>query len=132
MEDGTPMNPALEGTQEIMFEQWSSFLSKFSRENRGAHARLEMLHGENGHHVEVYKPFNGVSADVRDGSGSVWITFWSNTAAHSARAIHGVTAIRTLSPDGHRGAVLEVQSSDGSRVILELSHPEAYALAPAS
>ena len=120
------------GTREIVFEQWSAFLAQFTRENRGAHARLEMLHRENGHHVETHHPFNGVSADVRDGSGSVWITFWSNTASHSARAIHGVTAIRALSAAGKRGAVLEVLSSDGSRTILELTHPEAYALAPAS
>lgn len=126
------MSPAREdGSREILCEQWSAFLAQFTRENRGAHARLELLHRENGHHVETHQPFNSISVDVRDGTGSVWITFWSNTSAHSARAIHGVTAIRTLSAAGRRGAVLEVQSSDGNRTILVLTHPAAYALAPA-
>src|SRR5207237_2231111 len=126
------MSPAREdGSREIMCEQWGAFLAQFTRENRGAHARLESLNRENEHHVETHQPFNSISVDMREGTGSVWITFWSNNSTHTARAIHGVTAIRMLSGAGRHGAALEVQSSDGSRTILALANPGAYAL-PAS
>src|ERR1700681_1593556 len=70
-------------TQEIRPEQWIPFLAEFTRENRGAHARLEILGGEVGYNVETEnRPLDGVAADVKDGERSVWIIFGSTPDNH--------------------------------------------------
>src|SRR6267378_3515159 len=68
----------LEATQTIGRHQWTTFLAKFTRENRGAHAELEILGGEIGRVVPLQdRPFDGIAADTKDGEDTVWITFGS-------------------------------------------------------
>jgi uncharacterized protein DUF5335 len=120
-------------TQEIERSHWSAFLAAFTQENRGAHARLEVLGPDAGYQVETGdRPFEGVAAEVgkRDES-AVWINLGSVPADHLTHGIPNVTAIRALPAEGETGAVLEVESKDGTRAILELSRPDAYALPPA-
>ena len=65
-------------TEEVSPEQWIPFLADFTRENRGAHARLTIIGAEAdmGAQVETEnRPFDGVSADVKDRERTVWITF---------------------------------------------------------
>ena len=67
--------------QKIGQDRWIQFLNDFTRENRGAHARVEIIGAnvEVGYQVETEnRPFDGVSADIKDGESAVWITF-SNT-----------------------------------------------------
>jgi hypothetical protein len=52
---------------EIEPDRWIPFLAEFTRENRGAHARLEVLAVDQGYQVETEnRPFDGVSADAKD------------------------------------------------------------------
>jgi hypothetical protein len=119
-------------TQEIKVDQWIVFLAEFTREYRGAHARLEVLGPDVGYQVETDdRPFDGVSADVKDGAHAVWITFGSTTKDHITHGIPNVAAIRLRPPAGKLGAALEVEARDGTRTLLELSYPEEYALPPA-
>jgi hypothetical protein len=121
------------GTQEIGKDQWLPFLAELTRENRGAHARVEVVGPDVGYQVEIDKrPFDGISADVKDNEQAVWITFGSTTADHMTHGVQNVTAIRIRPPVGDSGAVLEVVARDGTRTLLELTHPEAYELPPAS
>jgi hypothetical protein len=116
-------------TQDIGKDQWSTFLDEFTRENRGAHARLEVLSADMGDQVETdNRPFDGVSADTKDGEDSVWITLGSGPEDHLTHGIQKVTAIRVRPPVGQSGAALEVVAQDGTTTLLELSRPEAYAL----
>lgn len=116
-------------TQQIEPNQWNQFLAEFTRDYRGAHGRLEVLGGEVRYAVETEnKPFDGVSADLKDGEHSVWVTFGALPGDHLSHSIHGATAIRLLPPTNHRGPVLEVDAKDGTMTILELSRPEEYAL----
>lgn len=118
-------------TQHIGKEQWSAFFADFTRENRGAHARLEVLGSEVGHQVLTEdRPFDGISADLKDGEQSVWITFGSTTEDHFTHGVHNVTAIQVRSPVGESGAALEIIARDKTATLLELSRPEAYALPP--
>jgi hypothetical protein len=120
-------------TQEIERGRWVLFLDELTRENRGAHGRLEVLDGEAGYLVETEdKPFDGVSADVRDGEHAVWITFGATADDRLTHGIRRVTAIRTAPGTLDTPVVLGVDSADGTRTILELSPPDAYALPPAT
>ena len=118
-------------TQEIAPEQWIVFFAEFTRQHRGAHARLDVLGTDVGYQVETEnRPFDGVSTDVKDGERNVWITFGSTPDDHLTHGVHSVTVIRVLPPIGESGAVVEVESKDGTRTVLELTRPEAFALPP--
>ena len=120
-------------TQEIPFDQWIPFLAEFTRENRGAHARLDVFGRDFGYQVETEnRQFDGVSADQKSGERSVWITFASAPKDHFTHGVNGVTVIRVLPATGRTGAVLEVEAQDGTRTVLELTRPEDYALPPAT
>jgi hypothetical protein len=110
---------------------WIPFLADFTRTTRGAHAVLRIIAPDNevGYQVETEdRPFDGVSADNRDGERSVWIAFSSAPGDHFTHGVHNAVAIRSLAAEGTLGPVLEVESADGTRTILELTPPDAYAL----
>ena len=71
------------------------FLADFTRKNRGAHGRLEVLGLDVGYQVEIEnRPFDGIVADVKDGEDAVWIIFGSTPDQRLAHGVYGVTAIR--------------------------------------
>jgi hypothetical protein len=118
-------------TQKIEPDQWPTFLTKLTRDYRGAHARLNVIGGEVGYQVETEdKPFDGISADFKDGEHSVWILFGFTPADHLTHGIHDVTAIWVRQPTEKAGPVVEVEARDGTRTVLELSRQEAFALPP--
>ena len=116
-------------TEEIEKSRWNTFLTGFTRENRGAHTRVEVLGSEVGRQVETEdRPFDGISADIKDAESSVWITFGSTPEDHIAHGIQNVTAIRVRQPVGDSGPALEIVAQDGTTTLLQLSPPLAYAL----
>lgn len=124
----------LPNTQEVPLDQWIPFLAVFTRENRGAHARLEIVGADTevGYQVQTEgRLFDGVSADIKDRERAVWIAFGSTPADHLTHGVQSATVIRTLPPSETRGAVLEVEAADGTKTILDLTKPEEYALPPA-
>jgi hypothetical protein len=120
-------------TREIPFDQWIPFLAEFTRENRGAHARLEVVgpKDEPLYQVETEnRPLDGVSADIKDCERTVWISFGSRPGQTLTHGVHSATAIRVLSETEDTGPTFEVEASDGTKTILELTKPEEYALPP--
>jgi hypothetical protein len=128
----TGMSTQKPETLEIEQSQWVPFLATFTRENRGAHARLEVVGPDVGSQIETGdRPFEGVAADVRKSDEpAVWITLGANREDRMMHGIHNVQVIRALPADGERGATLEVEVTDGTKTILELSLPDEYALLP--
>jgi hypothetical protein len=121
--------PQSGATQDIDKDRWSTFLAEFTRENRGAHARLEVLGPDVGYQVQTEdRPFDGVSADTKDGECAVWITFGSTKEDHLTHGIQNVRGVRVRPPVGESGAALEVMAQDQTTTVLELSRPEAYAI----
>ena len=119
-------------TIELEKNQWIAFLAEFTRQNRGAHASLEVLDPDIGYQIEAKdRTFDGVSVDVKDGEKNLWITLASTPADHHTHGIHNVTAIRVLPPTTSAGAVVEVEAQNGTKTLLELTRPEDYALPPA-
>jgi Family of unknown function (DUF5335) len=119
-------------TIDVPRDQWNLFLTEFTRENRGAHARLDVFGPEVNYQVETEdKPLDGVAADIKDRESAVWISFGSRPEDHLTHGIQSVTIIRALAPGETTGAVLEFEDANGTRTVLELSRPEEYALPPA-
>jgi hypothetical protein len=117
---------------ELEKHQWIAFLAEFTRRNRGAHARLEVLDPDIGYQIEaIDRTFDGVSVDVKDGEKNLWITLGSSPSDHHTHGIQNVTTIRVLPPTKSAGAVVEVEAQDGTKTLLELTRPEDYALPPA-
>jgi hypothetical protein len=130
---------SVSGTFEIEKDQWDTFLADFTRENRGAHARLEVLGAEVSHQVETENlPFEGVSTDGKHGEQGVWITFCSKVEPgskleqHISHGIQNAKAIWVRLPSGEAGAALEVMAKDGTKTLLQLSRPERHGLSSAT
>lgn len=120
-------------TEEIAFDRWIPFLSEFTRENTGAHARLEIVGADSdiGYQVETEdRPFGGVSADIRDRERTVWIVFGATAENRITHGVQNAAAIRALAATGTSGPVLEVEAADGTKTILELNRADAYSLPP--
>ncbi len=121
-------------TREIPVDQWIPFLAAFTKENRGAHARLEVVgpDADVGYQVETEdRPFDGVAADIKDRERTVWIAFGATPENHLTHGVHHATVIRVVAATEEGGPVLEVEAADGTRTILEMTKPEEYALPPA-
>src|SRR5436190_23798786 len=84
-----------ETAQAISAEQWVPMLAQFTRENRGARARLEVIGvDEIGYAVETEdRPFDGVSADTKDREHAVWFAF-GPAPDHLTHGVQSVTALR--------------------------------------
>ena len=124
---------ANQNAEEIHLDRWVPFLAQFTKENRGAHARLEIVGPDTaiGYQVQTDdRPFDGVSSDIKDGGREVWIAFGSTPENHLTHGVPTAVVIRVLPPSERSGAVLEVESADGTKTILELSNPQNYALPP--
>jgi len=107
---------------EIEEDQWVAFLAEFTRENRGVHARLEVLTPEDGHQVETENlPFDHVLPDVEGGEHHVWITFGPETEDHLTCGIQNVRDIWVRLPSSETGTVLELVANDGTKTVLQLS-----------
>src|SRR5258705_9069212 len=118
-------------TTDIARERWIPFFDEFTRENRGAHATLEIVNGDIGDQIETdNRPLDGVAADLKGSAPAVWITFGSTPSEHLAHGIHDVIAVRLLMPTPPEKSVLEIESSDGTRTLLTLGLPEEFALPP--
>jgi hypothetical protein len=64
----------------------------FTRENRGAHAVLKVLGEGAGRQVATEdRPFDGISADAKDGENTVWIAFGSTPDDLFTHGVHGAT-----------------------------------------
>jgi hypothetical protein len=121
--------PIRRTTLEVPRDQWNIFLTEFTRQNRGAHARLDVFGPDVSYQVETEdRPFDGVAADIKDRESSAWITLGSTPDNHLTHGVHGVTIVRALPATDTTGAVLELEAKDGIRTVLELSRPDDYAL----
>ena len=110
-----------------------AFLADFTRKNRGAHARLEVLGPGVGYQVKTQNlPFDGIASDAKDGENAVWITFGSTRGQHLTHGVHAVTAIRVRLASALQGAAVLLEAKDGTKTLLELSRPEDYELPPAT
>jgi hypothetical protein len=113
--------------------EWIEFLARFTRENRGAHARLEILALDIGDQVETDdRPFDGIGADVKDGEDAIWIAFSDTLEDHFTHGVQKVKTLRVRPATGKYGAAVLVEARDGTKTLLELSRPLDFALPPAN
>jgi hypothetical protein len=95
------------------------FLADFTRKNRGAQTRLEVLGPDVGYQVETEnRPFDGIVPDVKDGEDAVRIIFGSTPDQHHTHGVYGVTAIRVRLASAVHGAAVLVEAQDGTKTLL--------------
>ena len=105
------------------------YLAEFTRENRGAHATLEILGEGVGRQVATEnRPFEGISSDVKDGERTIWISFGSKSQENFTHGVHGVTAIRVREATVESGPAMEIDSEDGTTTLLILGRLGEFAL----
>ncbi len=117
--------------QEIPLEQWIPFLAAFTREHRGAHARLEIIRAgdELLYQVETEnQQFEGISPDIKGRERTVWISFSSKMGANLTHGVHHATAVHILPATETAGTVFEVESDDGTKTLLELTRAGEFTL----
>ena len=120
-----------DGTLDIAPDRWIMFMSEFTRENRGSHATLQVLGSDAGRVIPTEdKPFDGISADRKDGENTVWITFGYLPDDRLTHGVQNVISVRVRPPSGRSGAVVEIEAEDQTRTLLELTRREDYALPP--
>ena len=113
----------------VQRQEWIEFLARFTRENRGAHARIEILGADIGDQVETDdRPFDGIGPDVKDGEDAIWIAFGDSIDDHFTHGIQNVKALRVRPATGKFGPAVLVEARDGTKTLLELSRPEDFAL----
>jgi hypothetical protein len=118
-------------TQKIEMDRWIPFLATFTRENRGAHARLDVLGEGVGYQVETEnRPFDGIGADIKDKERVVWIHFGATPSDHLSHGVHSATTIWVASPTEDSGPAIEIEAADGTKTVLELTRQEEFALPP--
>lgn len=134
MNTDRPQSEARSGdSQEIERNRWLHFLDEFTRENRGAHARLLVIGPDAGARVEAEdRLFEGISADVKAGEHEVSITLGSSPDDHIERGIQSAKTIWLKPAAGEAGPTLEVASEDGTRTVLELTRAGDYRLSSAA
>jgi hypothetical protein len=112
---------------EISPDGWNVLLDTITKEYRGAHAQLQVVGADIGAQIETGdRPFQGISADVKDRESIVWIHF-----AGLEHGVHGVAALRMVPRVGDAAMAIEIEDKGGVKTILTLSDPEAYELPPA-
>src|SRR5204862_628646 len=104
-------------TEEISQDRWNVYLTTFTQENRGAHGQLEVLGDQDVPRVvEIEnKPFDGISADVKDGEHTVWILFGTDPGDRITHGVRNAVAIRVRQPVGDSGAAIEIDSQEGTK-----------------
>jgi hypothetical protein len=62
-------------TREIPKSEWTQFFAELTRENRGAHATVEVTGRDIGDQMQVAdEPLDGVAADDKDSESRIWVT----------------------------------------------------------
>ncbi len=113
-------------TREIPQSEWAGFFAEFTRENRGAHATVEIMGRDIGDQIQVSdQALDGVAADDKDGESRIWITFAGSGNDHLSHSVEDPVAVRV------HGTTLEIEDRDGVRTMLQLSGEGAYRLGPA-
>lgn len=119
-------------TEEIPLSQWVAFLAEFTRENRGAHARLEIVGSDEEPFDQVEtegRTLDRISADSTDREHTVWISFGLPDEEQLTHRVHHAAAMRVLPASPGAGPILEIEAQDGTKTLLELEPVEEHALA---
>ncbi len=120
-------------TREIPRSEWTQFFAEFTRENRGAHATIEITGRDIGDQMQIAdEPLDGVAADDKDGESRIWITFAGRGRDHLSHSVQDPAAVRLRTFDPETGLTLEIEARDGSKTMLRMSAQGAHRLGPVS
>jgi len=109
-------------TQEITRNEWQPFLDEFSRQHQGDRATVQIIGEETGVQTEAESlPFVGISAeDQGSEKGSIVLMLGTEADDHVEHRISDASHLWQKAADDHVGDALEIESTDGTKTILQL------------
>lgn len=111
-------------TQAIDASEWKSFADRFSQTHQGWLASLEIRQGHQPLRVEVDEsPFRGAKVEMHDGHPTLAVTFGEEPEETFVRTIANPASVLTSEADDRSEISLIIETSDGSRCILDVWHP---------
>lgn len=111
-------------TVEIPREAWVERLNEFTAVHGGWLVSLDVLGPGIGAQPEFDNlPLLGVSADRLDHDGTIAVSVAPSATEHFTHVVRGVSRVYLKGPDDGAGAVLQIESVDGTKTILRLRAP---------
>ena len=109
-------------TQEIIRGEWEHFLDEFSKLHQGEKATVQVIDEEDGVQTEAQSlPFVGISAEVKGSEkGAIIVMLGTETDDHVEHEIRDVSHLWQKPAEINSGDALEIESTDGSKTILQL------------
>ncbi len=108
-------------TRDIPRDQWRKFCDDFSRQHRGRPATIEVLGDAVGAQEEVHKqPFEGISADEKDGENRIEVMIGSRPANHMTHIINHPSHLRVEEQErGKPREVLQIEAEGQPTTLVE-------------
>ena len=109
-------------TQEITRNEWRPFLDEFSKQHKGDRATVQTIGDDSGVQTEAESlPFVGISAEDKGSEkGSIVLMLGTETDDHVEHWVTDASHLWQKTADGNAGDALEIESSDGTKTILQL------------
>jgi hypothetical protein len=106
--------------RDIVREEWVSLLDEFTRQFSGSTARLEVV-GRGGSQQVIAEalPFDGISADLKDGEDSVSVILLAKDGSALNHIVDGVTRMQVDELNGNV-ARIEIGAEGGTTTVLSL------------
>lgn len=106
-------------TIDIPVDNWNRFFDTLSRLHVDEYVRIEIMRDDFGAQVEVTSlPFNGISADLKDGECSITVSAAAVGNGHVSHQIDHPTEVRLLRDDYGSDRALEIIGQDDSKTLI--------------
>jgi Family of unknown function (DUF5335) len=114
-------------THEIPRHQWQVFFDRVSRLHAGEPVHIEVHRLDFGAQLQVSgRPFDGISADLKDGENSITIAVGSAVDDHVAHLITNPLQVRVLRGPGDDDVALEIRAADETATLLYFDAPRCW------
>lgn len=114
-------------TLEIPRRQWREFFDRMSRLHVDEPVHIQVLRLDLGAQLEVSGlPFDGISADLKDGENSITIAAGSSPDDHIAHLIADPLQVRVLRSLAGDEEVIEIRAADQTTTLLHFDAPRSW------
>lgn len=116
-------------TRTIARDQWAAFFDQFSRLHQGKPVRVQSLGRDEGVQSTVREvPLLGITEEQPAGTDAearkIWIMTGDPAGEHVSHAIERPSCVRVAEWNDGYSAALDITSSDGSAILLEVGPPQ--------
>jgi hypothetical protein len=114
-------------TTEIPRHQWREFFDRVSRLHADEPVHIEVLRLDFGAQLQVSGlPFDGISADLKDGENSITIAAGSAVDDHVAHLVSNPLQVRVLRGQADDDEAIEIRAADETTTLLYFDAPKGW------